>query len=393
MTDRDGTDEARIRAAFQSETRRAEADLRSDPLLPRPHARGMTRSRRPRILAGLVAVAIVAILVAGAVGVVRHSPSTMSTNPSSIASSTSTKVVASPLPTATLPSDRYSDGIPRAFDGQPVLRWGDALAMRDTATDATPFLTGVWLDVPVGIFSCPKGGGTDPRAPNSWITYGGCQFQLITADAGSGSDAHQSGVDSFRFYKGTLTTGPAIMRVHLHDPRASQCGSQKPICDLVLIVDDILWTGDEFTNPHPLNVRQVIAATRQVSPNSGLLGPGQSVYGCGANVAGGLLLCPPMDTGVQWASPIAGAAVLPSIEAIARALPNAVPGVDGALASAVVWSQEGTSGRWDYRRLVVDNVVILVRTIPGTPSEADRTFLTQLVAALKAQEGGPSSTN
>jgi hypothetical protein len=100
-------------------------------------------------------------------------------------------------------------------------------------------------------------------------------------------------------------------------------------------------------------------------------------------------MCPQMEPGVQYTSPVAGAVLLPSTEAMARALPTLEPGVDGALMpSAVSRSQGGSFGSWDYRQLVVDNVMIEVRTSVGRPSESDLAFLTRLVAALKAQETG-----
>jgi hypothetical protein len=56
----------------------------------------------------------------------------------------------------------------------------------------------------------------------------------------------------------------------------------------------------------------------------------------------------------------------------------------------VAWSEGGSFGSYDYRWLVVDNVVVLVRTSIGGQAASDREFLNQLVAALKAQEANPS---
>jgi hypothetical protein len=287
-------------------------------------------------------------------------------------------------------SDRYEDGIPRTFDGQAVLRWTDALAMRRTATDGTPFLTGVWLDIPTGVFSCPADHGPDPSAPDSWISTGGCQFNYVSSDAGAAATT-QNGVTTFRFYSGTLATGPAIMRVHLHDSRAGQCGAQANVCDAMLVVDDILWTGDAQTAPHPLTVDKVMVAAQSVAPASDLhMTTATSYFGCGANARDGLMLCPPLVTGEPYSSPIAGAVVLPSSSALAQALP-VTPGLDGALtSSAMARSQSGSSGSWDYRWLVVDNAALLVRTTPGVPSQADIDFLRRLQAALVAVEDGRS---
>ncbi len=343
---------------------------------------------RDHISPRLGAVALTAILAVGAAVliatryVVPETPS--STAPASKVASPSAAVG---LPTASIP--RYSDGLPKVWQGQPVLRWTDALARRSTAADDTSFLTGVWLDIPAGPAFCPNDQGPDPRAPNSWIDYGGCQFRYVSSDAGS-TPSPQTAVTTFRFYKGDLATGPAIMSVHLHDPRATECGFQQPICDGMIVVDDIVWTGDAVTAPHPLSVDQVIAAATDASPTSGLRAPAPNVWGCGASVTDGLMLCPPMAPGTEYTSPIVGAAVLPSSDAVTRALPGVTPGVVGALQpSAIAWTS-GTGG--DYRRLVVDNVVVFVRTGLGGQTESDGAFLTQLVAAMRAREASPLPT-
>ena len=389
MTDGDDRTESRIRAAFLEERRRAETDLRLEPL----PARARPRSR---FLARLAAAAVIVVVVVATAGVIGSLPGRTSTGPSDGPTASSMRTTApsvAPTPTA-VPrptidmTGRYPDGIPTTFDGQPVIRWDAALAMRDTAKDATQFLTGAWLTIPVGVFMCPAS-HADPSAPSTtWIDNGGCQFNYVSVDAG-GQLAIQRAVTTFRFYKGTLTTGPAIMRVHTRDPRATQCGYQKAICDKMIVVDDIVWSGDAVTDPHPLSVADVLAATTQVSQTSGLRAPGPAVFGCGADAIDGLIMCPQMEPGVQYTSPVAGAVLLPSTEAMARALPTLEPGVDGALMpSAVSRSQGGSFGGWDYRQLVVDNVMIEVRTSVGSPSESDLAFLTRLVAALKAQETG-----
>jgi hypothetical protein len=391
MTDGDDRTENRIRAAFQAERRRAEMDLHVRP-------RALRARPRSRIVARLAAAAIILVVAVGTAGVIGSLPGRTSVGPSAgptASSSPSTPPTAAPTETAAPPrptadmTGRYPDGIPTAFGGQPVIRWDAALAMRDTAKDATPFLTGAWLTIPVGFFMCPNS-HSDPSAPaTTWIVdNGGCQFNYVSVDAG-GQLTIQRAVTTFRFYKGTLTTGPAIMRVHIHDPRAGECGYQKAICDRMIVVDDIVWSGDAVTDPHPLSVADVMAATTQVSQTSGLRAPGPEVFGCGSAAIDGLIMCPQMEPGAQYTSPIAGAVLLPSTEAMARALPALEPGVDGALMpGAVSRSQGGSFGSWDYRQLVVDNVMIEVRTSTGRPSESDVAFLTRLVAALKAQETG-----
>ncbi len=395
MTERDESKlEGRIRIVFMEELSLASADAASFEIKSR-------RSRPPRhagraLWAPLGGVVAIAAVVAGLVLAQAREAAVSGPSPSSTQSAAASLTV---LPTATVPPSlstatpttadatlRYDDGIPKVWDGQPVIRWDRALAMRATAKDATPVLVGAWLNVPVGVFSCPNDPGPDPSAPDSWVRRGGCQFNYVSADAGA-TPTPQSGVTTFRFYQGNLATGPAIMRIHIHDPRATECGHQRSICDDMIVVDDVLWTGDAATAPHPLTVADVIAATRAASPASGLRAPASDVWGCGASATDGLMMCPPMTPGVQYASPIAGAAVLPSSEALTRALPTLQPGVAGAVQpSAVDWTEGGSFGSWDYRRLVVDNVMILVRTSVGHPSGSDVQFLQMLVAALKSQE-------
>ena len=388
MIDGDDRTENRIRAAFLEEKRRAETDLQLEPLA----ARARPRSRLLARLAAAAVVVVVAVATAGVIGSLpgraAGSPSnapTASSIPTSAPSAART-ITSSPRPTLDM-TGRYPDGIPTTFDGQPVIRWDAALAMRDTATNATPFLTGAWLTIPVGVAFCPAG-HADPSAPSTtWLVDDGCRFNYVSAEAG-GTPTTQLGVTTFLFYKGQPTTGPAIMRVHVHDPRAGQCGYQKAICDRMIVVDDIVWSGDAVTDPHPLSVADVMAATTQVSPTSGLRAPGPSVFGCGAGATDGLVMCPAMTPGASYTSPVAGAVVLPSPEALARALPAYTLGVDGALGpSAVLWTEVGSLGSWVYRWLIIDNVGIIVRT-DGGDAAADRAFLTKLFAALKAQETG-----
>jgi hypothetical protein len=382
MTDNDDLTEARVRAAFAAEFRRAETDIELSPVRvgPRPEDRRpggpeLRRFHRLRTAVRIAAIAAAIVLAVG-LGFIVAGPRNAA-NPEAASPSAATPEAITQIP-------RYSDGIPTVWLGQPVLRWNDALARRRTATDATPFLVGVWLNIDTGPESCPAQ-FANPSAPNSWIRIGGCLDNPISADAGGTAD-DLNGVATFQFAVGDIETGPAILRVHVHDARSSDCGPQQDICDRMIVVEQAVWAGDAGTAPHPLSVAQVIAATGEVSPTSDLRGPSPDVWGCGADVTDGLLLCPPSQSSVQFTSPIAGAAVLPSSDAVARALPSVTPGVGGALqSSAVVF----TEGGWAYRRLIVDNVVILV--ISGQ-SDSDREFLNQLVAALKAREASPTAT-
>jgi hypothetical protein len=261
-----------------------------------------------------------------------------------------------------------------------VLRLADALAKRDTATDAAQFLVGVWLDAPPQqVLPCPKDSGSDPSAPDSWNTTGGCEVNYVSGEAGAGPIA-LSGVVTFRFLTGGWSDGAAILQAHVHDPRASQCGAAEPVCDDMIVVDSILWKGDATTAPGPYSVSDAVAAAAAMNPSTTLVPPSPS-----HDWAGGVAL---MDATHLTTDQIRNAdmviltaAVEPSEAALARALPSVQPGVAGALLPAAEF--DTTSAALSYRWLVVGNVAFLVATQTG-PTDADKTFLANLDATLKA---------
>ena len=389
--------EARVRAALAAELRRAEADLELSPLQvdlrpgdetsPADH---IPRRRHRALAAGLLtaATAVIVVVAVGAgllVGGVRNAV------PAASPSNVPTIGVASPsaaTPSATSSIPRYGDGIPRMFEGQPVVRWDEALARRQTATDDTPFLVGVWLDVPTGWFSCTAGQEPDPSALNSWISRGGCQFNYISADPG-GQPMTLNGVATFRFSVENPATGPAIMRAHVHDSRASQCGSEQTLCDDMIVVDDILWTGDAATAPSPLSVADVIAAAGSIEPGTSLALPtmtSPTYDGGGGHLTDSIVLAPVDAAELPADMQIAGAYLMPSVEAMRRALPNVQPGAAGALLqSAYLSSANGWGPGYaysvEYRWLVVDNVALSVR-VASPPTDADEAWFASIVATL-----------
>jgi hypothetical protein len=307
-------------------------------------------------------------------------------SPSSSTLQTSPLLSPTPSPDRYALAGRYEDGIPRTFDGQPVLRWSDALALRLTAKDDTPFLVAAWLDVITGPMSCPAM-SVDPSAPDSW-TSNVCTGETVSAEAGG---PYSNGEEaSFRFIQSYPSTGPAILRVHVHDPRAVQCGTQRAICDAMLVVESVVWSGDSYTAPEPLTVADVIAAASSVQPSTSLViaGPMSPYYDEG--LAGALRLTssnpaqtPPSDM------QLAGAYLMPSVEAMQRALPRVQPGAAGALLPTAyrmgtAGSGPGYSYSLVYRWLVVDNVALSVKMLPDA-SAADRAWLGNLEAALEAR--------
>jgi hypothetical protein len=314
----------------------------------------------------------------------RSNPYATPTPSGTPASSSSAAAIESP--SASPDPLRYEDGIPRTFDGQPVLRWSDALALRLTAKDDTPFLVAAWLDVITGPMFCPNM-PVDPSAPDSWASDV-CTGETVSAEAGGPYSIGQEA--SFRFIQSYPSTGPAILRVHVHDPRAVQCGTQRAICDAMLVVESVVWSGDSYTAPEPLTVADVIAAASSVQPSTSLViaGPMSPYYD--ERLPGALRLTPsnPAQTPPSDMQ-IAGAYLMPSVEAMQRALPSVQPGAAGALLPTAyrigtAGSGPGYSYSLVYRWLVVDNVALSVEMLPDA-SAADRAWLGNLEAALKAR--------
>lgn len=373
MTDDDRL-QVRIRAAFSSEQQRAESDLRSHPIQPRLHGR-----RRHTV--AIVATAALVIAVAATTSVLIHEARPLA------GGGPTGSPVATALPVRTASPDRYSDGIPRTFDGQPVLRWADAVAKAETTTDATPFFAAAWLDIYKGWHSCPAG-HVDPSAPNSWISAV-CTDIRASVDAGA-TPVGLDGVATFHFANfADLNTGPAILRVHTHDSRSTECGPERAVCERMIVVDGPVWTGDSETDPQPFTVADVIAAAASVGPSTTLEIQTILDLRYDLRLPGAVALSQVSPDKVMHADmQIAGAYLMPDDAAMKRALPNVQPGADGALLQSAWKGTESGSGpsysfTVDERWLVVDNVAFSVRTA-SPPTDADLAWLERLEAALKA---------
>jgi hypothetical protein len=283
--------------------------------------------------------------------------------------------------------DRYSDGIPRTFDGQPVLRWADAVAKAGATTDATPFFVAAWLNVYKGPMSCPAM-HVDPSAPDTWISSV-CTGVTASVDAGS-TPVGLDGVATFHFANfDDLNTGPAILRVHTHDTNSTQCGPERAVCDRMIVVDGPVWTGDSETDPQPFTVADVIAAAASVNPSTALEIQTTSGFEYDVRLPGALALSPlSADKVIPADMQIGGAYLMPTVAAMKRALPNVQPGADGAmLQTAWKGTSSGSGPGYSYtveeRWLVVDNVAFSVNTA-SPPTAADQAWMARLEAALKA---------
>jgi hypothetical protein len=290
---------------------------------------------------------------------------------------------------------RYPDGIPSSFDGQPVLRGAAVLAKAKRMTTADTFLVGTWLDVYTGPRSCP----IEPRSlpPDSWLHA--CQPAIQASDEAGAepsvllTSSTATPTATFWFATG-LHSGAAIVRVHVHDPRAAQCGPDEATCAGMMVVESAVWTGDSTTEPRPLSVASAQAAVEGAVPGLSLhlLGEGDMRSGPGLADAHTLQQPLPAQPTPTWPPPsqdgtITSVNILPSVGAVGRALPKVTSGLDGALLPSAVFSGQGWSGPggsawYDERWLVVENVAVSVLTLP-TPSTADRALIARLVDALE----------
>ena len=200
------------------------------------------------------------------------------------ATGTRSQHVVGPIALPSAAVSRYPDGLPRLFADQPVFRGVAALDHERAATDATPFLLGGWVTFIPGIFySCPA----ETAPADLWLALcGQPAFSDVAGDTNGNLVAQ--GELTFHFADVShLESGPAILRVHVHDPRAGQCGAQQTICARAMVVEAVLWTGDDATAPRPLSIAAVSVALHGVAPDATLVPEGNGVYGadCGSLIA------------------------------------------------------------------------------------------------------------
>jgi hypothetical protein len=298
----------------------------------------------------------------------RASGSSQSSAPASVAASVGPGVV--PAVSPGVSADRFPDGLPRSIGGEPVLRGPEVLAHAQAAGSDAPFLVGVWLDVYTGPRSCLV-----DRCPSGVD---------VSDDAGSGSSLLQDSTTAFQFATG-LASGPAVLQVHVDDPRVAPCASASVACDRIIVVDKAVWTGDSFTDPQPLTVAAVEAAIHRLDSTVSLTRIGEGDLRTEPGLTDADAFAPPSP--LPAPRQLAGVYVMPSIAAMRRALPSMMPGPPGTTQpSALRYTTSGEAeGGYTFavaaRWLVVQNVALSVFT-SETMSSADRAFLDRLVAAL-----------
>jgi len=180
---------------------------------------------------------------------------------------------------------------------------------------------------------------------------------------------------TFHFVIANLATGPVVARVEVHDPRASSCGTAAAVCDRMMVVQEVVWTGDAGTAPRPISADAAALALATVQPGATFV-PGSSFCGDALSAA----QVQTVKTADLSAPVVTVVEVEPSTAARRRALPQH-DGAGAALgSSAVVCTVDGIR---DYRWLSVANVAVMVR-VHSPLTTADRAFVEHLAAALTA---------
>lgn len=218
------------------------------------------RFRQARLrLAGLAATVAVVALVAVTLSL---RPWMVAGPTASAAASASTAVAQSgvtAVPTSTL--GRYPGGIPTTIGGQPVYVSYAAVAHADDATDATPFLVGMWsydyAHDRNGI-ECAGGSLPGPDTARNTLSYSGpCSHGL----GGPGPEAYGVLADlvTLGWSIQTRPSSPVVLRVHTHDALASQCTEDdRSFCETAIVVDEVVWSGDAWTQTDPVSVAQAV---------------------------------------------------------------------------------------------------------------------------------------
>jgi hypothetical protein len=166
---------------------------------------------------------------------------------------------------------RDPSGIPVRLNEVPVLTGLAAAIRAETSDDAEPFLVGGWYH-DATVRTCSGGIGRDPTP-----LLAGCE--TIVGGSAPWAMAFPGPQGKMAWDGKTLPDGrgPSIVRVHTHDARAANCRTDtRASCEKVMVVEDVLWTGDAVTMARPLTVPRAIERLEsltiikqvQMEPNS-----------------------------------------------------------------------------------------------------------------------------
>jgi hypothetical protein len=198
------------------------------------------------------AVAVVALLASASILVAAFVRSPVAPTAPSAGASVTESSGPQVSPAVSLDALRYDDGIPRVWDGQPVLRGQAAIDAANASTDASSFLVAFWAGIVLPWHGCVALGMGD----NASYLCGG--MSNVGDQPGIRSTALGK---ALRVDTSTVAPGPVIARVHTHDPAMMTCpASYAAGCVHTMVGEAIVWHGGAETAPGPTTVAQAAAA-------------------------------------------------------------------------------------------------------------------------------------
>jgi hypothetical protein len=157
------------------------------------------------------------------------------------------------------PADRYPGGIPKTIGGERVYLGFGAFIHGEQMTDPTPFLAGGWFGD--GSTDLCTGGGIVVGSPEPDVFKAGCG-SVIGADAPWATYSWPGPLGWIAWNGHSLPNGrgPAVIRVHTHDPRSRECSSASRLdCEERFIIDAVVWIGDTASDASPIAVTEAVA--------------------------------------------------------------------------------------------------------------------------------------
>jgi WD40 repeat protein len=209
-------------------------------------------------------------------------------------------------PSASPNPDRYDDGIPRTWEGQPVLRGQAAIDAANASTDESSFLVAFWAGIELPHSCTAMSAGDNARYLCGGMGDVGDQPGVISSALGK----------ALRVDTSEVAPGPVIARVHTHDPSMMTCpAAYASGCEHTMIGEAVVWHGDAATAPEPTTVAQAAAAFGiSTKPVAGI---------CESYLPGAVVLQYPASTSGSMSGWEGVVAVFPSAAAVAAADPDA----------------------------------------------------------------------
>lgn len=135
-----------------------------------------------------------------------------------------------------------SDGVPAQIDGQRVYRIGEQAEWQQLAGS---FLLGVWPEY--FAISCPPGYPPVADAASPDLVAFCAGYQLLPSSARTTGSGGTGGLSSAAAPRGSGVFGPwngrlVIVRVHTHDPEATECSEvMRAACDMAVVAEEVVW--------------------------------------------------------------------------------------------------------------------------------------------------------